>query len=242
MRSGLWNPQYHQIILATDPIAYWPQDEKQGAIAYDWVRRRQGSDQDGVYTGVTLGQPGIGDGRTSPFFDGVNDFNDTFTAAFQGRFDGSEGTMMAWARVFNVGVWTDSISRFMMRLELDAGIYIHIAKRGVNNQLQFIRRGGGVISIVDDAGHAETDWMHLAITWSESILPTGEMRAFFNGVQVGGTQVGLGAWIGNITLALIGALTVVPTNVWHGYIAHSAVFGRAVPPAEILHLYEEAFV
>ncbi|MFV1969356.1 MAG: hypothetical protein ACC628_28375, partial [Pirellulaceae bacterium] len=44
---------------------------------------------DGAYTGVTLGQPGIGDGRTCPLFDGANDYNNIYSAALNTDFDGA---------------------------------------------------------------------------------------------------------------------------------------------------------
>ena len=38
----------------------------------------------GTYTGVTLGQPGIGDGLTCPLFDGANDYAIANHADFEG--------------------------------------------------------------------------------------------------------------------------------------------------------------
>lgn len=233
--------QYHQKVLELDPIAYWIQDEKVGTVAYDWVRRSQGSDQDGAYTGVTLGEPGIGDGRTSPFFDGVNDFNDIFTPTFQGRFAlanhgapgaVSEGTVMVWARVANSGVWTDGSVRRIINLYASALDLVEIQLPAGVNTLRFRYRAGGVAEVVS-VTTSTTDWFCGALTWSAS---ADEVRAYLNGVQQGATQVGLGVWAGNLlnNRTNIGCNnTVGPTEVWHGYTAHGAVWDRALTPQEL---------
>ena len=50
---------YSEKVLALSPIAYWPLWEAAGAVAEDI----SGNGFDGAYTGVTLGQTGIGDGN-----------------------------------------------------------------------------------------------------------------------------------------------------------------------------------
>lgn len=235
-RPGFETVQYHQRILETDPIAYWIQDERVGTVSYDWVRRSQGSDQDGAYTGVTLGEPGIGDGRTSPYFDGVNDFNNVFTATLQGRFNGVEGTAMAWARVANSGVWTDGADRYIVNLRVNAGNNLFIRRNGANNnRIRWRYEAGGIARTVDLTGPNHTDWFFVALTWSASAGATGEVRAYYNGVQTGAIQVALGAWAGNLAAGntVIGAYSTAPANVWHGYIAHCAVWNRALTPQEL---------
>ena len=49
-----------------------------------------GNGFDGAYTGVTLGQDGIGDGNTCPLFDGANDFLDFYSAGFSSAFNGDQ--------------------------------------------------------------------------------------------------------------------------------------------------------
>ncbi|GAI14148.1 unnamed protein product, partial [marine sediment metagenome] len=77
---------YDDKVLGMDPIAYWPLSETSGLVANCLVNPAQ----NGVYTGVTLGQPGIGDGNTAPYFDGTNDYVDVLTAAFIAAYNGSE--------------------------------------------------------------------------------------------------------------------------------------------------------
>ena len=80
---------YREKVLSYSPIAYWMQAEAAGNDSLCQVD----SNQDGTYTGVTLGQPGIGDGNTCPSFDGVNDYNDIYTTSFRDVFSLTEGTI-----------------------------------------------------------------------------------------------------------------------------------------------------
>ncbi len=178
--------QYHQRVLALDPIAYWPLDEKQGAVAHCWVNPAQ----NGAYTGVMLGQPGIGDGRTVPLFDGLTDFVDIYTTTFRDKFaltnndtaPISEGTVMVWAKVFNVGVWTDGADRFLFRLEVDGNNYVFCAKTITNNRLFFRYIAGGAVEDQAVDGLTTIEWMCLGVTWSKSAGVNGEVKHFLNGV------------------------------------------------------------
>jgi hypothetical protein len=228
-----WTVQYYQRVLASDPIAYWLLDEKGGTVAYDAVTMRAVGAQNGVHTAVTLGQPGIGDGRTSPLYDGVNGYTDVVSAALAAAFDGSEGTAMCWARVANAGVWTDGASRTALTVFVDADNLLLLQRNGVNNQLFWYYEANTVIDSVVLGGLTTTDWMHLALTWSAS---ADEVRAYYNGAQTGATQVGLGAWAGVPSRTIAGASTVAPVAPWSGYLDHVALWDRPLTPAEIADL------
>ncbi len=77
---------YTETVLATDPIAHWTLGERFGATAYDATPNHF----NGTITGATLGRPGIGDGLTSMFFDGLTDFVDIWSPGFRDAFNGSE--------------------------------------------------------------------------------------------------------------------------------------------------------
>ena len=95
---------YSDKVLGYSPIAYWPLWEASGATAEDI----SGNGFDGAYTGVTLGQEGIGDGNTCPLFDGANDYVDIYSAGFAGALMRLRVPLTGWMKVFNAGVWTDS--------------------------------------------------------------------------------------------------------------------------------------
>ena len=89
---------YARKVLAIDRdnlIAYWRLSEASGSVADNLegtAARDAGYDAD-----VTLGQPGIGDGRTSVLFDlSADEFVDCFTTSFRDAWDGAEGSMIAW--------------------------------------------------------------------------------------------------------------------------------------------------
>ena len=230
-----WNVQYMQRVLATDPIAYWMQDEKQGLVSYDMVTARSDAARNGAYTGVTLGQPGIGDGRTSPRFDGANDFDDVFTPSFQAAFNGNAGTFTAWMRVFNVGVWTDGAGRAVVTFRVDGNNEVHIVSAAVNNQLVLRYRSGGVSQVTTLAGQVFTDWAQVGITWDKAV---DEVRTYLRGIQQGPTLNGLGVWAGNLNAGTtcIGSFNNGAILPWNGWLQHPVTWDYALTPAEMLSL------
>lgn len=223
-------PTYTEKVEGYNPIAYWVLGEAAGATAVDQINSPA---QDGAYTGVTLGQPGIGDGNTCPLFDGLNDYVDCFTATLAGVFDGTEGTLAIWAKVFNVGVWTDSAWRYTCSPFTNASNLAFIARAGVNNEMRYRYRPNGINEQVNQAGLTSVVFNHYAITWTD----TGdEMRAFFNGIQQGPTQTGLNTWAGAITRFVIGAFTTVPGSPWYGWLAHCAVWDTPLTQPQIADL------
>ncbi len=234
MRLGAGGAGYAIKVLKYSPIAYWPLWEAAGGVAECLVNPAQ----NGAYTGVTLGQPGIGDGNTCPLFDGATDFVDIFTAGLQGAFDGAEGTLMVWAKVFNVGVWTDAADRFLFRLEVDGNNYVFCAKTITNNRLFFRYTAGGVVEAQAVGGLTTIKWMCLGMTWSKLAGVNGEVKYFFDGVQQGATDTALGVWAGNLAAAttVIGTSDTAPLNLWHGWLAHAAVWDVALTPTEMAEL------
>lgn len=234
--DALWTPQYYQKVLALDPVAYWMLDEKSGTVAYDLVSGRVAGAQNGAYTGVTLGQPGIGDGRTGPFYDGTNDYTNAYSAALAAAFNGAEGTVMIWSRVANAGAWTDGNERRHLTLLADGNNYILVRKAVANNTLQWFYNAGAVFKGFTVGGYATTDFFQTAITWSAT---ADEVSVYYNGALAAATLNGLGVWAGalNAIFTVIGAADLVPTSSWNGGLAHCAVWDRPLPLAEIAALY-----
>ena len=234
--DGRWNVQYMQRVLATDPIAYWMLDEKQGNVAYDVSR----NEFHGAYTGVTLGQPGIGDGRTAPFFDGANDFVDIHSAALKAIFDGAggiAGTMAIWAKVFNIGVWTDGNLRWAFGIENNFNtdrIAIYLS----DNDPIIWEYVAGAVQERRIRAELSIAWMYLVMTWDKNAGVNGEKRSYFNGVQEGATQTALGVWADNLGInkMVIGALNTGVLFPWHGYLAHAALWDTPLTPAQIADL------
>ena len=224
---------YYRKVLRTRGdalIAYWPMWEAGGSIVQD----RSPEYNNGTYTGVTLGQAGIGDGRTCPLFDGSSDYADIYSAGLNGDFNGQLVTIAAWAKLYNAAAWTDGVRREVIYLGVDASNYIEVCKNSTSNNVAFVYYAGGTAKQI---GHttSDTNWFHLVLT----VTRAGDaMKAYVNGSQTGSTQTGLGTWAGSLSSSntLIGAQNKSPGAVWNGWIAHIALWAATLSDVEIAYL------
>ncbi len=191
---------------------------------------------DAIYNTVTLGVPGIGDGLTAARMNSVSGFINIYSAGLNADFDGAEGTMLIWGRV-DAGVWTDGTFRTMGVFFVNATNRILIRKDNANNQIGFLRIGGGIAESVTLAGVNPTTYFMIASTWSET---TDKFKAYYMDdatpfTQSGVTQVGLGAFVGNLsnTRTLVGAETGAGGSVWNGDVAHWAVWNTPLTEEEL---------
>lgn len=218
MRPGL---TYDDKVLATGPIAYWPQSETAGLTAHCLVNPLQ----DGTYTGVTLANDNTGPfGTPAPWYDGATSFCDIQTAALVAALSTSTGSMAIWTKVNAVGVWTDGARRHAFTLYRDLQNRLRSAKHAVNNSTQSIHEGNNVLVSIVNAGHAETAWVHWAMTWDLG----GNLSVYVDGA-LDGIPVGVvTAWVGAFISAYIGSGTGAPANLWHGWLGPCAVWDRVL--------------
>lgn len=221
---------YRDRVLQTQPaslLAYWLLGEASGTTITD----RSGNGRTGTYTGVDLGQAGIGDGGTTPFFDGVNDYGNVQGASLAAAFNGAAGTIAVWVNAQTF--WADSVARRIWQLQADASNSVILLKTSTNN-LQWFYTAGGTAKSVTLSGAAFLDrFYHFALTWDKA---ADQMKAYIDGIQTGATQTGLGTWAGTPTLNILGASSTVPAGPWKGKLAHAAVWSVAHTPAEIARL------
>ena len=222
---------YTNKVIALSPIAYWPLAEASGTTIVD----ESGNGRNGAYTSVTLGQTGIGDGRTAASFNGTASFGNVFSASLAAALNNQEGSLALWIRASGAGVWTDGAQRRCVRLAVDANNSLVIFKATTNNQLSWTYQAGGTSSTRSKAGVSSTAWLHVALTWSKS---GDAVKAYFNGVQEGATLTGLGVWLGLLasSTTLIGATSQTPGGVWSGTLAHVAVWANVLSAAQIATL------
>lgn len=214
---------YAARVLALSPIAYY----QLNGDASD----SSGNDYDGTATGATFGAAGIGDGNTAALFSAAGHVIDI--AAMAGAFDADEGSIVLWAKVSAVGLWTDGAIHNLLGILSGSGDRVSLQKTTTNNTLLFRRVGAGTPkSVTSTALGGVTDWTSLGITWS---LGGGSLKAYINGVQIGTTQTGLEAFEGALTGVEIGNFPST-TAAWSGTLAHVAIFGRALSGAEMLSL------
>jgi hypothetical protein len=210
-------------------LAYWPLGEATGSVAEDI----SGNSFDGSYTGVTLGQTGIGDGNTCPLFDGANDFVDIYSTGFRDAFNAAEGSAMIWGKVFNAGVWTDSTDRRALELQADPSNRIEVYKSTSNDKVAFRYEAAGTDEVQSFA-FGDVDWFHVAVTWS---VLADEVIYYKDGSNLV-TRTGLGTWAGALSsvLTVIGASRNNANDPWYGYLAHCAVWSTPLTPTQILAL------
>lgn len=190
---------------------------------------------DAVSVGVDVGQPGIGDGRTSMYFDGVNDYVNAHSPALNGAFNGDEGTALVHIRAAS---WPGGNRRFLRISDAAAANYINLQSGdGANSsRLTGAHNGGGTITYTAayvTGGHL--NWIPVTITWSRS---ADQVLLYCYGQSAGAAGMGLGAWGGTLSAShtVIGAVNATPSQAWHGNIQHVALFNRALSPAEIAYV------
>jgi hypothetical protein len=214
-------------IQPADLLAYWKLADASGTTMFD----SSGQARHGTASGVTWGQPGIGDGFKAAGFDGVNDYGNPYSSAFNSVWNGQEFTISGWFKVSGAGVWTDGQTRtlFSFRNGDTPVDSIVLRKDSVNNQLTCEYSANGTIKSVTVSSYSPTGWVHFAVTVSYGV-GTGEMKFYLDGVQQGTTQTELGQWNnaqGLQTDICIGAATP-STNFWSGDLAHCRL-GQGAP-------------
>jgi len=221
---------YNRKVMAYGPIAYWPLWETAGSVAECLVNPAQ----NGAYVGTTLGQTGIGDGKTCPFFDGINDYVSAISDPLAAAFKPAVGTISFWAKVYNAGAWIDGQSRAFLYTHYDASNFVMLKKDNDNNKVLFYYKAG-TSKYVEITPYSETGWFFGTFTWSAA---ADEIKGYIDGVQQGNTVTSLGTWdpANSISRFLIGSYNTTPIQLWYGWLAHVAVWDRVLSPAAVLDL------
>jgi hypothetical protein len=151
-------------------------------------------------------------------------------------FNGEEGTALIWGRVSGSGVWSDATARRLLTLGVDASNYVAIYKHTDNDVYCAYDAAGTLRSQALSIG-TPTDWFQVAVTWSKG---ADEFKAYLNGAQVGSTGTGLGIWSGAIasTLAVVGASSTTPADLWSGLLANVCLWNRALNATQVASLYQ----
>ena len=227
--------RYSQKVLtiqSADLIGYWQMAEPSGGVAVD--SSPQGND--GAYSGVTLGQPGIGDGKTSTLFDGSTSINNIYSAGLNTDFDGTELTAMIWVKMRAASVWLDGKGRDLFHVGVDiTDDYFVFRKTSNNNELQLRREGNNVSQLITKTSVSSLEWFHLAITISET---DDEFIGYFTGVREGSILNSLGAYSGVLGSddANIGDSVLAGIEPHDGVLAHAALWSAALSENKIARL------
>lgn len=218
-------------------VSYLPLWESPGETVAKDISRNANN---GAYTAVTLGQAGIGDGRSAASFDGSTSFCNWYSAALVAAFNGAEGTLMLWAKVVNAEVWTNGVTSCFGALFTDASNEIELLKSNTNNTLRFYYRAGGTAAKDRSITVSPIEWFSIVMTWSKS---DNQVRTYYNGLEQLTPMTTLGTWVGSpiSSRCVIGALTITPSQVINGLLAHALLLNRAATAAEISEAHRIAF-
>lgn len=222
---------YTNKVIALAPIAYYPFAELSGTTVTD----ESGNGRNGAYTNVTLGAPGIGDGRTAATYNGTSSVGNVYSAGLAGAFSGAEGTVALWCKVSGAGVWTDATVRRLLVFAADGNNIARIYRSTTNGQIVFQCFFAATNTVVNLTTASPTGWFHVALVWSKS---NNRMQAYFNGAQTGGDQTPIGTYAGTLTStsAVLGSNASTAANVWSGDQAHAAIWASALSAAQIAAL------
>ena len=230
---------YAERILATesaDLLAYWPLWEASGSVADNLEGTAA---RDGAYTGVTLGEPGIGDGATCPWWDGANDYLDVYSVSLSDNFDGNEGTVLWWMKVSDAGVWSDGVTRKLWLLSCGADTnddWALCQKITAAGTLRFYYSPGTGSNLIEKTGMSDTGWIPCAMTWTHA--GSDLYKAYMYGEALPTTHSGLNNWTQSLVdgRCVIGARLPTPDQVWDGWLAHFAIWSKALSDAQIVAL------
>lgn len=227
---------YYKKILTTQPsnlIGAWLQREESGAVSFDSSAQKN----NGVYTGITLGQPGIpGTGMTSAGYNAVTSYNNIYSAGLAADFSGDEGTLLVTAKVTDVGVWTDGGARYLAKLYVDGSNFVQILKEATDNTIGFYYKAGGAQEDKLVGGMLDTEFVCYVITWSKS----GDVVKYYIDGDLYGSDTGLGEWAGSLHTAYTvigsGIATGAAFAIWSGSIAPVALWNKALTAEEVSSL------
>ena len=223
MGNTLSYQQRIKTLFGASLLAYYPMNESSGSVAYDY----SGNGRNGTYANVTLGQLGIGDGKTSVAFNGTNSYLDIFSTSLRDAFNTDEGTAFLWIKPSAATFWTTSAITIMM-LMADGN------NRVMLRSSDFAHTAGGIYKANAPLAYT-TNWVLAVCTWSKS---NNRTRGYINAGQFRTDVTELGTWSGalNVSYTVIGAADKVGGYVFTGNIAHAGILNREATPAEIKSL------
>jgi hypothetical protein len=244
---------YAAQVMALGPYTYWPLNETNGNIAYDYSSGLNGTNLGTIILGAA--------GNPAPGFGGhtVYNFNNSGGVDCGNgiKMNNTKFTMLAWVfdnnsgaaqggiitkgggggSANNGGSWRMDIFDTHY-LEYSAnGIYPFVNGNGQGTTTFYTGPGGNynppVTNILDDG-----QWHFVAAVYN-CPYSDGDKRLYFDGVLVQETNV-LGSFCENPDDAWIGNIINNGNNYWPGMISDVALFNRALTTAEIASLYAAA--
>jgi hypothetical protein len=219
-----------QRILSTAPsnlLAYWPLSEASGTTITD----ESGNGRTGTYSGVTLGQPGVGDGRSCPYFDGANDSGNVYSAGLASAWSWTAFSVALWVRLNSEDVWTDGSTRKWFSVFTSGNPdFLMLRRTFLDNKVNvWLRMNGNDYSAdVGVGAQLGGDWFHVGF----SSAVGGNAYRYINGVEATHTT-GVAAPNG---AAMTSMSISEPAETHHGRLAHVAIWNVQLSAAQMATL------
>ena len=192
---------------------------------------------DGANTGMSIGN--VADGNLGYAYggNGIDTFVNNYSVELNSFFNPAAGTLIAFAKVANAGVWTDNTARKIIKLTVDGSNKLEINKRG-DNDLSVLYTGAGTTK-QRIFTTTSLDYFQIAMTWS---IAANEFIGYLNGVAQGAIQTFNAPLVGNFssTATVIGAASTVPSIVWNGDITRVGIANRAFSAQEIANIWQRS--
>jgi hypothetical protein len=199
---------------------------------WDDVSVTEANPLNGDHTAVAVGQAGQYRIPIVASYDGATSYTDIYSAELNSAFNPDAETLMIAARVANAGVWVDGAARVAVRIHSDANNSIVMYKNTPNNTLSIEYEAGSTLKSISTTT-STTDLFLFTMTWDKA---EDAVKLYLNSTQQGTTQTGLGAWVGNLSRAVIGADSTTPALVWNGDLAYPTLYTRALTQPEIARI------
>jgi hypothetical protein len=243
---------YAAQVMALGPYTYWPLNETNGNIAYDYSSGLNGTNVGTIIQGAA-GNNAPGFGSVHPVYNfnnsggvdcgnGINMNNSTFTILawiFDNASSDVQGGIISkgCAQNNNSASWQLDIFETDYLEYTANGIYPFVNGNGQGTTSFYTGPGGNynpsVTNFLDDG-----QWHFVAAVY-DCPYSDGDKRLYFDGAMVQETNV-LGSFSQNTSEVWIGNIINSGDYYWPGMLSDVALFNRALSSAEVLSLYAAA--
>lgn len=240
---------YQSKVLATQSanlLGYWPLNETSGAQAIDLSGNG--------YHGLYVNSPSLANApdptgeSVCPLFTRASAQyilvdNTTYNSPTRWRTGaqaaslGTEGTALIWCKLAAAAQWTDTNNEMQLAFGRNSTNYVELKKDGAApyGRIAFRRFTGGADAVQNSVAlNTETNpWIHIAITWSQT---ADETNGYVDGVIIEASPKAGGTWSGDDFRESYIGCYLAASNPWNGWLAHCAVWNKALTGPEILAL------
>jgi len=212
-------------------IGLWPNNQMLGTVSYDFGPNQGHGTHSDVTNRHRMNRSNGHYMNASGYDPKASSYTDILTAGLIANFDGDAGA--AFVFCMTDAAWGEGINRYGLYLKADDDNLIFLRKDTVAGRLYLRHRAGGVGKSMNIDGMTTANLYCMAMMWDR--LVNDEVRVFLDGAFVE-RGITLSAWAEDLTLAVIGASTLEPADVWNGGIGIVALYNQIKTDDEMLKL------